>query len=276
MSSDRKRVITALTNHHSTNKYRPEDYYPNVVSANGQFLGAYIPYIGKRYFDTKPRLLIYAMSQNLARIPHVIQAWHNNNDRGLLRQYYHPEKLHVSITPYDDGHLKVIAALVLSKYPDMDYIPSDNIHEKIAITNFVKFSFYREGNNGQHLDANPPINIYDDMWKHYSAYEIRILRPDIIVGVGNDVANAIRRNLGNDTNLLKIPFPGRLNLNVTYVPRGKRLIKEKNHNKGEDIARIQALVQGTPDKDGAIVKTISTDWYYFREMEAHITRKLAS
>ena len=276
MCSNRKWTITALTNHRSTEEYRPEDYYPNAVNADGQFLGTYIPYIGERYFDTKPQLLIYAISQNLARTPRVIKAWHNNNDKGLLRQYYHPEKLHASITPYDDGHLKVIAALVLSKYPDTDYIPSDNIHEKIAVTNFVKFSFYQEGKNGQTLDANPPLTIYDDMWKHYSAYEIELLQPDIIIGVGKDATRALRRNLNNKITLLKIPFPGRLNLNSRYVPKGKRLIKENSHNKDEDIARIQALVQGTPDKDGAIAKAISTDWYYFREMESYISRNLAS
>ena len=52
MYLDRKSAMTALTNHHSTEEYRPEDYYPNVVNADGQFLGSYIPYIGEHYFDT--------------------------------------------------------------------------------------------------------------------------------------------------------------------------------------------------------------------------------
>ena len=76
--------------------------------------------------------------------------------------------------------------------------------------------------------------------------------------------------------MLKIPFPGRLNLNSRYIPKGKRLIREKNHNHLEDIARIQALVQGTPDKDGAIAKAIKTDWYYFRKMNSYIVKELTS
>ena len=274
--SDIVRAITALRDHHSSIEYRPENNYPNVVNTDGHFLSAYIPYIGKRYFDTKPRVLIYAMAQNLARAPKLIKAWHNRSDGALFRQYHQLEKLHASITPYDDGHLKVIAALVLNAYPNTEYKSSNNIHNMIAITNFVKFSFYRTKGNGQMLDANPPLSIYDDMWKNYSEYEINILKPDIIVGVGNDVASAIKRNLRQDIKLLKIPFPGKLNLCTRYIPKGKVLIKEKGQIHLEDIARLQALIRGTPDKDGVIKKAIKTDWYYFREMETFIRRKLAN
>lgn len=279
MYSDRMSGKVALIDHHSSQEYHPERHYPNVVNADGMYLGPYIPYIGTDYFNVNPRLLIYAMSQNLARAPRLVRAWHNRADGALFRQYHQPERperLHASITPYDDGHLKVIAALILSAYPGTKYKPSNNIHDIIAITNFVKFSFYKIGENGQILDANPPLSIYDDMWKYYSEFEINVLQPDIVVGVGNDVANALRHNLDNGKTMLKIPFPGRLNLNSWYIPKGKRLIKEKNHNHLEDIARIQALVQGTPDKDGAIAKAIKTDWYYFREMKTCITKKLTS
>jgi len=275
MYSDRIPEKAALIDHHSSQEYHPERHYPNVVNADGMYLGPYIPYIGRDYFNVNPRLLIYAMSQNLARAPGLVRAWHNRADGALFRQYHQPERLHASITPYDDGHLKVIAALILSAYLGTKYKPSNNIHDMITITNFVKFSFYKTGENGQILDANPPLSIYDDMWKYYSEFEINILQPDIVVGVGDDVANALRHNLDNEKIMLKIPFPGRLNLNSRYIPKGKRLIREKNHNHLEDIARIQALVQGTPDKDGAIAKAIQTDWYYFREMKSYINRELA-
>lgn len=270
---DRESVKNALVEHHSAQLYKPEDYYANVVNADGKYLKAYIPYIGQDYFISKPRVLFYAMAQNLARTPRLIKAWQNQSDEGILRQYYHSEKLKVSIHPYDTGHLKIVAAVILSAYLNTNYYPSDIVHNKIAITNFVKFSFYRDGKNGQQLDANPPLTIYNNMWKHYSKFEIDLLKPDIIVGVGNDVSKALRDNLTHDTKLLEIPFPGRLNLNSRYVPEGKRLIEE-GHNNLEDIARIKSMIYGTPDKDNKIAKTITTDWYYFREMEAYFKKAL--
>ena len=160
MKFDRQLAINALEKHHSAQVYKPENYYPNLVNADGKYLKVYIPYIGEDYFDTKPRVLIYAMAQNLARAPELIRAWHNKPDEDMFRQYYHSEKLHVSIHPYDTGHLKIIAALVLSVCPSTNYSPNDNVHNKIAITNFVKFSFYREGKSDQRLDVNPPSSIY--------------------------------------------------------------------------------------------------------------------
>ncbi len=153
-------------------------------------------------------------------------------------------------------------------YPGTNYSPNDNVHNKIAITNFVKFSFYREGKNGQRLDSNPPSGIYDVMWENYCKYEIDLLKPDVIVGVGNYVTYAIRRNLHPEVKLLKIPFPGRLNLNSRHVPEGKKLM-ESGYNHMVDKARIQELVQRTPDTDKKIAKAIKTDWFYFREMEIY-------
>lgn len=264
---DRQSAKDALAEHHSAQIYKPEDRYDNVVNVDGRYLKAYIPYIGEDYFNTKPRVLIYAMAQNLARAPGLIKAWYNRLDGALFRQYHLAGKLHLG--PYDDGHLKIIASLVISTYPGTKYKSSDNIHDKIAITNFVKFSFYKEGKNGQPMDANPPLAIYDDMWKYYSKYEISLLQPDIVVGVGDHVSNALKRNLDCEVILLKIPFPGRLNLNSRYVPKGKRLVRKTNHNYLEDIARIQSMLDGTPDKDKKMAKAIKTDWYYFREMEAY-------
>ena len=260
--------MKSLQEHHLAQYYKPEEFYKNVCNADGNYLGPYIPYIGTRYFDTNPKVLIYAMAQNLARETgqQLIRAWHSKIDKGLQRQYYSIDKIRVH--PYDDGHLKVIAALALSEYPGTNYLPSDNIHDRIAVTNFVKFSFNRRGKDNQILDTNPPLKIYDDMWKHYSAYEVDLLQPDIIIGVGNNVGNAIKRNLKRNVILVEIPFPGRLNLNSRYVPEGKRLIEEKGYNySGQIAAHIKALLKGTPDNDGAIAKAIKTDWYYFKEME---------
>ena len=280
MCSDRKSAMASIINHHSFREYRPEDYYSNVVNADEKYLGPYIPYIGKSYFKTKPRLLIYAMAQNLNRAEWLIRSWLNSPDKGMLRQYHDADTSHVHVFPYDSGHLKVIAALVLNSYPDTNYKPSDNIDDLVIITNFVKFSFYRESKKGNRLDANPPLGIYDVMWELYCKYEINILQPNVIIGVGSEVANALKRNLKTEQELkfvmLRVPFPGRLNLSSRWIPKGKHLIETKNHDPAVDVTEMKALLKGTPDKKGRVDRAIKTDWYYFREMKAHITKELTS
>ena len=280
MYADSKSAMFTLANHHSSQEYHPEDHYSNVVNADGQYLGPYIPYIGKSYFKTKPRLFIYAMAQNLNRARGLIRSWLNKPDKGMLRQYYDADTSRVHVHPYDNGHLKVIAELVLNSYRNTDFKPTYNINELVVITNFVKFSFYREDNKGTHLDSNPPLDIYDAMWEFYCKYEISILQPDIIIGVGNTVANALERYLATEQKskliILKVPFAGRLNLNARWIPEGKKLIETKNHNPAIDITEMKALLKGTPDKDGRVDRAIKTDWHYFREMKARITQKLTS
>ena len=85
---DREKAKITLLDHNSSQKYYPQNQYPNVVNTNGQYLGPYIPYIGKSYFDSKLRVLIYAITQNLTRVPRLVKAWLEKPDRGLLRQYY--------------------------------------------------------------------------------------------------------------------------------------------------------------------------------------------
>ena len=217
------------------------------------------------------------MAQNLARAPGLVRAWLEKPDKGLLRQYYDQATPHVHVNPYDDGHLKVIAALTLSLSPESSFTPTDSIDDVVAVTNLVKFSFYRESKDGSRLDVNPPKGIYDVMWTCYSKYETEFLQPDIIIGVGNDVTAALRRGLrqdGKDDILIKVPFPGRLNLNSRWVPEGKRLIRMESHDPEPDRMNLRILLQGTPDRKGLISKTIQVDWYYFREMKKYIAEKV--
>jgi len=278
MNTDRNDAIDTLTNHHYYQKYRPENQYSNVVNANGNYLGPYIPYIGKYYFNTKPRLLIYAMAQNLSRGERFIESWLNSPDRGMRRQYHDTNATHIHVYPYDNGHLKVIAAIALNSYQDNNYKTNDNIGDLIAITNFVKFSFYHQGKRENRRDRNPPKDIYDLMWELYCKYEISVLQPDIIIGVGNEVTSAITRNLKTNKQseiiIIKIPFPGRLNLNSRWIPKGKNLIRTKNYDPNIDMTEMQALLKGTPDKKGRLHRAIQTDWYYFREMKLCIAEKM--
>jgi len=60
----------------------------------------------------------------------------------------------VHVHPYDSGHLKVIAALTLDSHPETRFETDQSIDDMVVITNFVKFSFYREDRNGRRLDAS--------------------------------------------------------------------------------------------------------------------------
>lgn len=87
------------------------------------------------------------------------------------------------------------------------------------------------------LDVNPPKSIYDVMWDLYVRYEIELLQPDVVVAAGNDVARALARGLKQGDIapfLVKVPFPGRLNLNSRWVPVGKKLA-QGGHDPRHDI-----------------------------------------
>ena len=209
------------------------------------------------------------MAQNLARAPRYVKHLLGRPDEGMFRQYYDEVHSRAQIRPYDDGHLKVLAALLLSAYPDTSFKPSDNIHDLVAVTNFVKFSFFRE-KDGKLLDANPPLGIYKAMWEYFCRYEVEMLRPDIIVGVGNDVANALAAHLErarNSSVLVKVAFPGRLNLNSRFVPKGERLIRTNNYDPAPLKREMREQLVGTPDYKQLICKAIDTDWHYFAEMK---------
>jgi len=117
------------------------------------------------------------MAQNLNRAKGLIRPWLNKPDKGMHRQYYDIDTSRVYVYPYDNEHLKVIAALVLNSYRNTGFKPTDNINELVVITNFVKFSFYREDNKGTHLDSNPPLDIYDAMWELYCKKESGVGKP---------------------------------------------------------------------------------------------------
>ena len=259
-----------ITDNMSRQSYRPEDCYPNVVNVKEKYLGPYIPYVGKSYFTTYPRLLIYGMAQNLSQGggKGLIDAWLDKPDKGIRRLYYDAPDMHMRL--WDSGNLKVIAALALTCYPRSNFKPTANVYELVAVTNFVKFSFYRD-KQGKRLDSNPPKQIYDVMWEHYCKYEVDILQPNVIIGCSKDITATICRNLDKKkypgVKFLGIPFPLMPQL-ARWVHDGNERVKNEKYDPTKAISEMQALMVGTPDKDGSIRKTIRVNWYYFCEMKS--------
>ncbi len=273
---NRNAMINTLKKHHSAQVYRPEQEFLNVVSVDGSYLGPYIPYVGSAYCEAKPRILIYAMAQNLARIEGLVRKYLRSPDKGMLRQQSNSNPPYIHLHPYDDGHLPILAALVLNAHPNTIFKPTSNIHSLVCATNFVKFSFWREGRNDARLDANPPHEVYKAMWDYFSSYEIEILKPDVIITVGQDVSNALKKHFHHTISealVINLGFPGRLNLNSRFIPEGKKAIAN-GCNPEPFRTKVSSLLEGTPNPKGYLHKVIATDWYYFLRMEDCIKKQL--
>lgn len=267
-------MLNSLKKHHSAQMYRPEQEFSNVVNVDGAYLGPYIPYVGSAYCGAKPRILIYAMAQNLARAEGLTHKFLRSPNKGMLRQQSNSNPPYIHIHPYDDGHLPILAALVLNAYAGTTFKPTNNIHSLVCATNFVKFSFWCERQNGTRRDVNPPRDIYKAMWDYFCSYEIEILRPEVIITVGQDVFNALKKHYSYpNTLVINLSFPGRLNLNSRFIPEGKKVIAN-GYDPEPFRTKISSLLKGTPNSKGYLHKVIATDWYYFLKMEECIKKQL--
>lgn len=274
---DRELAIYLLMDNITRQNYHPEKHFQNVVNFEGKYLAPYVPYIGKSYFESEPRLLIYGMAQNLCRheSSHLVKSWMSKPDKGIRRLYYNAPRMNMLL--WDKGNLKVIAALAMNSWPNTTFNATEDVYDLVAVANFVKFSFYQE-KNGKRVDINPPKAIYDAMWQHYCRHEISILKPSVIIGCGKVVADATSEKLGAEANnvvFVPIVFPfGRPLPN--YIKDGNQLREQEHYNHNNEIGRLNALMQGTPDQNDAIHKTIRTNWNYFREMQLRVEKAYKS
>ncbi len=263
----RRQAIEILAEHHASQRYCPQDIYPNVVNDDGRFFGPYVPYVGRDYFSLRPRILIYAMAQNLARTPELFRPWVSSPDIGMRRMNQDGASPDLPMRPYQTGHLPIVGAIVISECPWARASEVGNVHYRLCATNFVKFSFYRTTRKAGRADENPPKAIYDEMWERFCRKEVEVLEPDVIVTAGNDVQSALGTHAGADwaTRLLPVPFPGRLNLNARFGPRpagSQAQLADTDTVK----TYLHELVLATPDPSGAIRRAVELDWRYFAEV----------
>lgn len=269
-------AISLISANISQQAYHAEKHFPNVVDFDGQYLGPYVPFIGKAYFAAVPRVMMYGMAQNLCKNDSVdmMRSWANKADGGVRRFYY--EAPRVNMLLWDSGNLKVIAALAMSSWPNSTFNPARDVYDLVALTNFVKFSFYQEKDR-MRKDVNPPKEIYDEMWKRYCEYEIRILNPNVIIACGEVVADAIGRHLPATSSaiiLLHVPFPFGRPL-PRYIHLGKKFQQEHGFNPQDETEWLLGLMKGTPDPDGSIRAAIDKNWYFFREIRLALRKRLS-
>jgi len=268
-----------LSDHFVQQRYFPQEHYPNVINLEGKYLGPYIPFIGKYYFATKPRILIYGMAQNLnlnrGGVKKLVEAWLVTEHAGLYRQYLRAG--HTCVGPYDNGYLKIIAAMSLNAYPSKQFQSSNDISDLVAVTNLVKFSFYKTGKKGTSVDENPPKTIYDVMWDKYVSYEIEVLKPDLIIASGRAVAAALRTGLkktNKQNNVIEIGFPGGQGL-----ASWRRKKKEQIANGINPLSiqsSIKELIKEHPDDLNKMKMAVAVekDWCYFDGMRSIIEKRV--
>ena len=189
------------------------------VDVNGQktYLPAYIPYIGLNYFEYRPRILCYAINQNLS--PHV--AWTEDwINRWVMDPDEAQDRLNRSILdgrpmpikPYTEGFIPLVALLEISRCTVNwgNNLPT-YIEDVISVTNFVKFSTSRDASS-----STIPKIWWQECGLQYVMQEIRVLCPDIIIGFGQKTTEELRSvlsrlgKLSSRTELLGCRFPARI------------------------------------------------------------------
>jgi len=216
---DRRRAIDDLITNVKTQDFIPEEGNPAYALTNGKqfYMPAYVPYVGPEYFDHRPRILCYAINQNLSKHrgwSHVwMQEWAGDRRCAIDRLNHAAERgKALPIKPYAEGFIPLTALLCLraNGSRNSDNLPS-TIDRVLSVTNFVKFS---------KSDNASSSEIPDSWWRacgsRYVRNEIDILKPDVIITFGKRTYSELARVL-SDTNykadsleIRECRFPGRI------------------------------------------------------------------
>jgi hypothetical protein len=199
-------------------KFMPQDECSVYANLRGKkvYLPAYIPYMGPAYFEYRPRILCYAINQNLS--PHVpwttewVNCWGSDNEHAfdrLNRAAF--EGRAIPIRPYAEGFIPLVALIAILHWTKRQggYLPQ-TIDDIVAVTNFVKFSTSRDASS-----SSIPETWWRECGVRYAQHEIRILQPDIIICFGQKTFTEVRRVLSEQSTeykgkTLTCRFPARI------------------------------------------------------------------
>jgi len=278
MTDRREQVLNALVdNARRVSEEHREDIitWRNIVRGKVNekvaFLPGYVPYVGKSYFDTKPKILVYAMSQNLSD-DHTLardfaEDW-IDGDKSLVLNRQNacyekngPDVPRASMNPFDTGHVPILCGLLCSLLTD-NSPPSRNIYDSIAATNLSKFSFRNTRNRT--CDSNFS---FKQCWKWFSETEIRELVPDVILCLGNRVYNVVNNAVKVSENsspprVFKAAFPSLLVINRWFkVERNHPLLVPRLLSEAD-------LRKSVAYNDSNVEYVLRRDDKYFRAMLA--------
>ncbi len=216
---ERSRAIDDLIENVKAQNFIPEEGNPAYTLTNGKqfYMPAYVPYVGPEYFQNHPRILCYAINQNLSKHRSWSDIWMRE---WSLDQMCAINRLNraaecgraIPIKPYAEGFIPLAAILCILAYTRRSSaeLPS-NIDAVVSVTNFVKFS---KSDNASSSDI--PNSWWHESGSRYVRHEIEILQPDLIVTFGKRTYMELARVL-SDTNyqvnkpqIRECRFPGRI------------------------------------------------------------------
>lgn len=187
------------------------------VDGRKVYLPAYVPYIGPAYFGQRPRVLCYAINQNLSRHTRWTQAWTarwaRDFDLAVDRLNRAAEAgAALPIKPYAEGFMPLIAAMAFDRFaPRANTKVPAFIDDIISVTNFVKFSTSTDASS-----SSIPESWWRECRERYVKLEVEALRPDIIISFGRRTTLEIQRVLAQlscskpKPTLLHSRFPSRI------------------------------------------------------------------
>lgn len=223
----------ALLSNLKINSYYPKPFTSvKVVSEfKKSYLPAYIPYIGPLYFRYRPRILCYAINQNLSKhaswTDEWLSLWSLDQNIAYDRLNYSAKQGNVlPIKPYAEGFIPLVALIAIKRWLESKegLFPSF-VDDVIAVTNFVKFSTVKDASS-----SSIPLEWWRECGKRYVAEEINVLRPDIIICFGLKTMSELIRVLNNylpsefSPKILKCRFPARIP-SIKSQPLSKKHLK---------------------------------------------------
>jgi len=216
---DRSRAIDDLIENVKAQDFIPEEGNPAYALTNGKqfYMPAYVPYVGPEYFQHRPRILCYAINQNLSKHRSWsdiwMREWSVDQMCAIDRLNHAAERGRaIPIKPYAEGFIPLAAILCIlaDTRRSSDELPS-TIDAVVSVTNFVKFS---KSDNASSSDI--PDSWWRESGSRYVRHEIDILQPDLVLTFGKRTTVELARVLsennyqGDKPQIRECRFPGRI------------------------------------------------------------------
>jgi len=217
--NNRRRAIDDLIENVKVQDFVPDEGSPAYVLKNGKpvHMPAYVPYVGHEYFEHRPRILCYAINQNLSKHRRWSDSWMQEwatNHMCAIDRLNHAAELGraLPIKPYAEGFIPLAALLCLraNGNRNSDNLPS-TIDRVVSVTNFVKFSTSDNASSSE-----IPNSWWQECGSRYVRNEIDILKPDVIITFGKRTYTELERvllDMNYPIDSLQIHycrFPGRI------------------------------------------------------------------
>ncbi len=160
---------------------RQIEVYRDLIStkdAEGIF-PPYVPFVGRSYDES--RILVYAKAQNT---PVGDEGYNNKTTVQKVRQLCDATAYErVWIAPYNSGVLPSLVGIYLYAKQHMRIQSLDEIHDRLAVTNFYKFSLNRKGRdfNPENLGEVHDPTAYRELNSRLCKLELDLLRPSTIL-----------------------------------------------------------------------------------------------